>query len=390
MMMENKKYSMLVVGLYCDPRHIQRFCDNLKLINPFVDITILTDVPAEQQKMLQDKTIKIEQYQVRPVTCKIKRLRYFLIGRRQRKFFAKFCKGRNYDIVNVHFPYQYMSDVIGSLRKMSRYIIVSPWGSDVLRRDNLQLKRLSKLYETADYVTTFTYSNLGRKILKEFKIASQKLIGSAFGSDLIDFINHHKDSITEEEAKKRFGLEGRYVITCGYNMYESQRHLSIVGAIDSVKSCLPDNLTLLFPMTYGNKDALSGYVESVKEECKKRKLNAVFVTDYLEMEDLFKLRMATDMFVHVQSTDASSGSVKEYILCNKKIVHGSWIKYEELETYKPIFYFPVDRLENLGESILKAYKSDKIAMSQGLIDFVKSAGYESRMAKFNEFIMSKI
>ncbi len=381
---------MLVVGLYCDPRHIQRFCDNLKLINPLVDITILTDVPEEQQKMLQNKTIKIEQYQVRPVKCKNKRLRYFLIGWRQRKFFSKFCKGRDYDIVNVHFPYQYMSDVIGSLRKMSRYIVVSPWGSDVLRRDKLQLKRLSKLYKDADYVTSFTDSIVGKKILQEFKIDPKKMIGNAFGSDLVDFINHHKDTITVEESKKRFGLEGRYVITCGYNMYESQRHLSIVSAIDNVKSSLPDNLTLLFPMTYGNKDALSGYVESVKEECKKRNLSAVFVTDYLEMEDLFKLRMATDMFVHVQTTDASSGSVKEYILCDKKIVHGSWIKYEELEVYKPLFYFPVDRLENLDESILKAYKSDKIEMSQGVIGFVKSAGYESRMAKLNEFIMSTI
>jgi hypothetical protein len=283
-----------------------------------------------------------------------------------------------------------MSDVIGSLRKMSRYIVVSPWGSDVLRRDKLQLKRLSKLYKDADYVTSFTDSIVGKKILQEFKIDPKKMIGNAFGSDLVDFINHHKDTITVEESKKRFGLEGRYVITCGYNMYESQRHLSIVSAIDNVKSSLPDNLTLLFPMTYGNKDALSGYVESVKEECKKRNLSAVFVTDYLEMEDLFKLRMATDMFVHVQTTDASSGSVKEYILCDKKIVHGSWIKYEELEVYKPLFYFPVDRLENLDESILKAYKSDKIEMSQGVIGFVKSAGYESRMAKLNEFIMSTI
>ena len=59
MMMENEKYSMLVVGLYCDSRHIQRFCDNLKLINPLVDITILTDVPEEQQKIYDDASLII-------------------------------------------------------------------------------------------------------------------------------------------------------------------------------------------------------------------------------------------------------------------------------------------------------------------------------------------
>ena len=128
--------------------------------------------------------------------------------------------------------------------------------------------------------------------------------------------------------------------------------------------------------------------EEIKKECKIRNLHAVFITEFLTAEDLYKLRKATDMFVHVQTTDAFSGSVQEYILCNKKIVHGSWIKYETLESFSPLFYFPVDNLENLGKVIVKAYYSDNIKIPQGVIDYVKKSGWDNKATLMNDFYMS--
>ena len=142
-------------------------------------------------------------------------------------------------------------------------------------------------------------------------------------------------------------------------------------------------------MTYGHtiNDSI---IDECKNVCKENGLDAVFMTDFLDVEDVYKLRMATDMFVHVQTTDANSGSVQEYILCNKKIVHGSWIKYEEYEAFKPLFYFPVDKMENLGETILKAYQSEKIDIPRGVIELVKNSSWKHTSAKMNEFFMSII
>ncbi len=78
----------------------------------------------------------------------------------------------------------------------------------------------------------------------------------------------------------------------------------------------------------------------------------------------------------------------EYILCDKKIVHGSWIKYDELEAFKPLFYFPVDKMEDLGEVIVKAYQSDNIAVSNETLDHVKSFGWERQSERMNDFFMS--
>ena len=43
--MENKKYSLLVVALYCYAGHVKEMVKHLKEKNPLVDITILTEEP---------------------------------------------------------------------------------------------------------------------------------------------------------------------------------------------------------------------------------------------------------------------------------------------------------------------------------------------------------
>lgn len=391
--MENKKYSLLIVALYCHPGHIIEIANHLKTKNPLVDITILTDAPNDYKNALYDKSIKLFLYDVHPFNCKFRRLRFIVIQHRQRKFFSNFSKGRKFDIINVHFPNRYMSCVLNSLRAMSNNIVISPWGSDLLRRDAISLKRLKILYEKADYITlnaapTLNLGSLGKIIQGDFKIDPKKMVGGFWGSDIVDFAIKNGDSISQEDAKDRFGLSGQYVITCGYNRQESQQHKAIIKAIDQKRKQLPENLTLLFPMTYGNMVYQGKYVEEVKEECKKRKLHAVFITEFLSVDDLYKLRKATDIFVHVQITDAGARSVYEYILCNKKIVHGSWMKYIKLEAFKPLFYFPVDTLDNLGDVIVHAYNSDNIEIPQGVMDIVLSRSWENKISEMNDFFMS--
>lgn len=387
--MQNKKYSLLVIALYCYSGHIKGVIDHLKAINPLVDITLLTDNDDELRSILEDKTVQILRYDVRPFNAKWRWLRHVVIEHRQYKFFAKFHQGRRYDIVNVHFANFYMSYVYPYLRAMSDKLVITPWGSDVLRRDKKHLMRLAPFYQKADYVATSPKSPLGRKIIEDLQIKPDKLIGNFFGSDLVDYALKNRMSITTEDAKEKFGLSGRYVITCGYNRREPQRHKAIISAISQVRNQLPDNLSLLFPMQIG-LETRPEYMDECMKECEKNDLHAVFVTRFLPVDELFLLRMATDMFVHVQTTDASSGSVREYILCDKKIVHGSWIKYDDLEAFSPLFYFPVDRLEDLGEVIVKAYRSEKIAYPQGVLDLVYNVGWERNAARMNDFFMSII
>jgi hypothetical protein len=153
----------------------------------------------------------------------------------------------------------------------------------------------------------------------------------------------------------------------------SHRHEAIIDAVNSIKDQLPDNLTLLFPFTYGW--GTQEYVQSIKDKCASLGIKAVFVEEYLNMEDLYTLRMATDMFVHVQTTDAGASCVMQYILCHKKIVHGSWMKYVDLERFNPLFYYPVNNLEELGSVILEAYRSAGIDIPEGVIHAIMDRGW---------------
>lgn len=385
--MQNKRYSLLMIALYCYPGHVKAVINHLKAVNPLVDITLLTNEAACMKEALNDKSVKIEYYDVPPVRTRWRCLMNAEIRHRQRRFFAKFRKGRTYDIVNVHFPNRFMADVRKDLRAMSDRLVLSPWGSDILRRDGKYLKHLACLYKEADYIATEANMPMGCRIINEIGIDPARLVGNFFGSDVVDYVLKTGQLLTTEQAKDRFGLAGRYVITCGYNARPAQRHKEMIAAIDRVRDRLPANLTLLFPMNYGTENG-PDYIEECRKECEARNLPSLFVTEFLQAEELYPMRMATDMFIHVQTTDAYSDSVKEYILCEKKIVHGSWIKYGELEAFQPLFYYPVLHMEELGEVIAYACHADRIDIPQGVRDFVRNCGWTRKATLMNDFFMS--
>lgn len=388
--MENKKYSLLIIALYCYPGHVKDIVRHLVEINPLIDITILTNKP-DDYKDLENKLAEICFYDVSSADwIKYRSLRFLATKYKQIRFFSKFSRNRKYDIINIHFANRYMSYVYKYLRAMSNNIVMSPWGSDIMRIPENYLEQLSYLYQKADYVTIPAESDLGKLITQKLKVSPKKMLSyGIWGSDVVDFAIKNGDAVSQEDSKKRFGLSGRYVITCGYNPQKSQQHKAIIAAIDHKRQQLPDNLTLLFPFNYARDfNILKDYIDEIKNECQKRNLHAVFITEFLSVEDLYKLRMATDIFVHVQTSDAGARSVYEYILCNKKIINGSWVRYKGLEKYKPLFYFPVDKLENLGEVIVHAYNSDNIKIPQEVMEIVLSRGWNNKIIMLNDFFMS--
>jgi hypothetical protein len=227
---------------------------------------------------------------------------------------------------------------------------------------------------------------LGEAVIQKFGYELEKMLPLRWGLEYVDFIEEFRPNKSMQEAKERFGVANRYVISCGYSTSPSHRHEAIIDAVNSIKDQLPDNLTLLFPFTYGW--GTQEYVQSIKDKCASLGTKAVFVEEYLNMEDLYTLRMATDMFVHVQTTDAGASCVMQYILCHKKIVHGSWMKYVDLERFNPLFYYPVNNLEELGSVILEAYRSAGIDIPEGVIHAIMDRGWNKEIKKWDALFCS--
>ena len=385
-----KTYSLLILAWNAYVGHVQEFIINLKKINPNVKISLLTSEPDLDSipDGIRQNTSEILFFQRPSRKYKSK----FVEGFMKRFFFMKtfIClSNKHFDIVNIHFASPSLSHALHWIKKMSNRIVISPWGSDVLRVERQKkIKQLTKVYAAAHFVTIGKKNVVGERLINVFNVNPDKIIGLGWGGEFFDYIQENISDITTEEAKARFGLTGRYVITCGYNTQREQRHEAIIDAVYAVRDQLPENLTLLFPFTYGRTAWSDGYTEAIKEKAKCLGFNVVSVEDNLNMPDLFKLRMATDIFVHVQTTDSGSRCVMEYVACNKKVVHGSWIKYAYLEDYKPSCYFPVDRLEDLGECIVKAYNTDVAPLPHEVKDIIMERGWKHKMTKWNNFFES--
>lgn len=391
--MENKKYDILMICIYGTPSHIVRFINNLKNTNPNAKISLYSErdknvFPHEMINSLEEY-IQLKKFSGWPHRLWIFRKifdHYTFV-----KQFKKLSETHHYDITNIHFPQYMLYSVMKYIRKMSSSVVVSPWGSDVLRiNDQKKKNSLKHICLKSDYITVDATGIFGDILYKEMHIDKEKFHPLTWGSETIDYINEHVQEISTKKAKEILGFNDKYVITCGYNAFEEQRHEVIIKAINTKRKQLPNNLVLLFPVTYGYSYGTrkKQYVEFLKSLCSKLCLPAIFYEEYIPVSELFLLRRATDMFIHIQTTDGGNSSLQEYVLCGAKVVHGSWIHYKYLEQFNPLFYFPVPEVKELGNAIINAYNSPKIHTPNEVIEHIKNRGWKSKMILWNDFFIS--
>lgn len=377
------KYSILIIAIDCHFSHMTRFVCNLKIENPDVEMHYLTE--KDKDKIPEDIIHNVDE--VIHFNVSNGEGGYYGIYKKivsLKKQFKKLSNNHKFDIIDIHFPHYYMAAAMPCLRKMSKNIVVTPWGSDILRVDGFRAKILFRgVLAKCDYITTAIDGNVGKRILENLPNSHKKFYFQAWGSETIDYIVHHIKETNTTAAKERFGLAGKYVITCGYNAFRAQNHDKIIDAIAGKRSQLPENLKLLIPVSYGAYDK-DKYIAELKKKCQEAHVDALFVEEYMTVADVFLLRMATDIFVHAQNTDAGCASLQEYVLCDKKIVHGSWIRYPKLDVYSPLCYYAASDFSALGDVIVDAYHAEPIKFSQEAIDYIKSNGWEVRRKEWND------
>ena len=95
-------------------------------------------------------------------------------------------------------------------------MVITPWGSDVLRAKKYQLRGLRKLVQKSNWVTCTQGSRFEKDIVTLLDIPKEKLYNLPIGIASIDEILS-RPFITDEQAKRVWGFEGKYVIVIGYN-----------------------------------------------------------------------------------------------------------------------------------------------------------------------------
>ena len=94
------------------------------------------------------------------------------------------------------------------------------------------------------------------------------------------------------------------------------------------------------------------------------------------------LRKGTDLFIHMQQTDAYSSSLHEYLYSKTKVITAAWLSYKELETwgvpYKPSTF------DTLPNDIIEIINTKRDEVSDQLIKFLIVYSWSYQINEWNK------
>lgn len=383
--MNSKDYRVLMVGNF-ESVYVVQFVKHLKQVNPRVHISFwgYTRDKSDADRSFLDCYDEYHFFNIRHLVNSAPLWQIKAI-RELRKNFREFVAGKHFDYVSVQYikpEYCFLADYF---KQCATKLVITPWGSDVYGVHWFYRKLVKRVFDKADYVTG-PDDRFTRDFTRIFNVPASKIVHCDLGVAPIDYIIDHKNEIDSSEAKRQLGIGDSYVITCGYKAMKVHRHLEMIDAIKQVRNELPSNLLLFIPLTYPND---LEYRQVVRNKVKESGLKAVLFEDFLDVPHLFLLRQATDLFVHIQPTDASSGTLYEYILCEKKILNGAWLKYPEIEINGEKPYFVVDSLDNLSRAIVDAVKSEPIKINKQVLADLEKKQWKVVIKDWDNFFSSR-
>lgn len=243
-------------------------------------------------------------------------------------------KMNKYDVIQFHFFSKMYLLLLPFLVSKGRFISIFIWGSDFYRNSFLSKFVLKCFIYFVDEV--ICDSELMCSDLKKFYPPIQcKIKYLSFGSDVLDIMK--KYPITRLEAKNKLSIrKDDIVIVVGYNLSQRQNHLDVIKNISKFERF---NLCWVFPISYGGCEE---YKKIMIEELAKINCNYKLIDRFLSDEEMSILRYASDIFIHIQDSDAFSSSITESLYARTILLNGEWIKYNELDNNN-VYYVNVTK-----------------------------------------------
>lgn len=281
----------------------------------------LTAIILDQKKQEFLKTCKKDNYDDFSIIQKI----IFWI-RFNKYLAAKYPFDKSKDIVNIQFVDQCFLLLLKYLRNNFKHIVLSYWGSDLLRETPKRVKRLEPLYKMAGFITFETV---------EMRTAFEKIIGLKyrnkcrlvkFGLSELDVLDKISESDIKSFKRKYHIPDKRKIVVIGYNRIKQQQHLAVVRSLLETKIS-NEEIYIVFPWTYGVEDV--EYKNDIISSLGK-KYEYCFLEKRLSDNEVACLRKITNIFVQVQVTDSLSATMLETLYEEKIVITGKWLPYDEL------------------------------------------------------------
>ncbi len=257
-----------------------------------------------------------------------------------------------YDIIQIHFVDVFLIALLPYFRSKGKKIVLSIWGSDLLRSTFEQDQIRNILYKNADVITLTKNEYMLQKFITKYpEISINKLKDISYGADIFNHLTDVMNEISKYECKRLLNLNlEKKIITIGYNNFEAQRHLEIIESILNHEGFeeVAANVQFFLPLTYGstqeNRNSIINYFNS-------KKLDFVYFDKYLNQNQICMIRYASDIFIHLATTDDFCNSLREYMYTKNVVITGEWFPYGEL-TKQGLYLRRIKSINEVGKELL--------------------------------------
>lgn len=305
---------------------IREYIRNIHLpLGNEVTVVTLDDVPADVAAEYRERGVRVVEIKGSGRVGKLIKMAGLM------RFFKNSRNMKNVDCIEIHYPPHsaqsgVLAKLIGGLEAKK---IITFWGSDILRINESDAANLEKLVEVCDTLNIGT-AEMRRKF-REFygNRYDDRFADAKFGSLAYTCIGDLKGPDAKTECKRRLGLdENRTVVAVGYNAKKGQQHLQALEALGRLE---PEYKSRIQLMIHLDNIADKEYVDAVEAAAESTGIGTVFIKGMLSLEEISVLRLATDIFLHSQLSDALSGSIRECIYAESVLINPDWIKYQEYD-----------------------------------------------------------
>ena len=282
----------------------------------FENIRIICDAEKEEY----EKKRGIQRYEL---LGKWRKLCYLILFN---KYLCHKYRNLKKAVVNIQFIEYRFLFLLPFISCISNKLILSFWGSDLLRQEDKILRRMRHLFNKADLITVET-DEMEKIFLnrtnKKYKAKIQKV---RFGlTSIKDIDNLDKQSIIDFKITHGIDLEKK-VVAIGYNRRKEHQHIKAIQSIIEA-NINPRDIFIIIPWTYGPDDIeYRGEIESLLQD----RYDYCFISERLTDCEVAALRVSTDIMIHVQTTDSLSASMLETLYAENEVIAGDWLPYGEL------------------------------------------------------------
>lgn len=234
------------------------------------------------------------------------------------------------DVCHIHYLHQSSCLLYRLFHKHIKNLILSYWGTDILRPSKREIAVQKKCFPYADKITV-TVEHSKKVFIERFGTAyNDKLCFGRFAAGSMPAIKDFSQTVTKAQCREEMHIpQGKRCIVCGYSADPSQHQDICLQEISRLPEALKQEIHVLIPVQY---DRISqDYIARVKQCAEDCGCSYEVLEEYVPFERNATMCLATDIYLQVRDSDAFSNAMKEQIYSGSFMIQGAWLIYEELE-----------------------------------------------------------